>query len=259
MIKLNNISYKYSNNYKALNNINIEINPKEITVIVGKNGSGKSTLGNVIAGLYKTTGKIYLEDIEYKKIKPKELRKNIGIVFQNPNNSIVFTSIKDDMTFTFKNLNVPEPEWNERINSSLNVVGMERYLNKNPYELSYGQKQRIAIANVLAIKPKYIIFDESTSMLDNEGKNNIYKIIRELKDCGMGIVFITNNIDEIKLADKIIFLKDGQIHNEIKKGNEKDLIKTLEELNFDLTFYYKLIKQSFKNSKIKEIIGEYDE
>lgn len=255
MIKLQKINYSYSNGKKVLTDIDLVLNSNEIIVIVGKNGSGKSTLGNVIAGIYKNKkNNISINGIDILKMSEIEIRKQIGIVFQNPNTQIIFNNVYDDMLFTLNNLNLDKSD--ERITNALNLVGMSGMEQANPYELSFGQKQRIAIANVLAINPNYLVLDEATSMLDNEGKNSIYKIVRDLKNQGLGIVFITNNIDEIRLADKIVFLKNGTVYKNIKKDDSK-LITYLEELDFDLTFYYQVVKKALNgNRSAEEILGD---
>lgn len=214
MITLENISYTYKNDTKALQDINLEISKGEILMIVGSNGSGKSTLGNIIANIIKGKGKILLDNKSLKKFKPEEIRKTVGIVFQNPNNQIIFPKVKDDIIFALNNLKIPDKE--ERIINALKQTGMSDFIYKNPYELSMGEKQRIACACVLAIDPEYIILDEVTSMIDYKGKKDIYNLILDLKKKNKSIVFITNDLTEVIYADKLVLLDKGKIKKIIK-------------------------------------------
>lgn len=218
MIKVENVSFKYKNSEnKILDNLSFEVKDGEIVAIVGQNGSGKSTIGKLISGIIKLKyGSITIDDLE---IKDKKVQDKIGIVFQNPENQIIFSNIYDELAFSLKGLEKREVE--SRIDNSLKQVRMFEYKNKDLYTLSLGQKQRIMIAEVLAKKPKYIIFDEPTTMIDSKGKEIIYKIIENLKKEGYTIICITNLADEILIADRTLILKNGQIINEIKK---KDLI-----------------------------------
>ena len=177
MIKLKNVSFKYkSSEEKVLNNINFSVKDGEIVAIVGKNGSGKSTIGKLISGITKLKeGEIYIDDLEVSKGK-----KEVGIVFQNPENQIIFNNIYDELSFSLKNMEKSEIE--DRINYALKEVGMIEFKESDLYSLSLGQKQRIMIAEVLAKKPKYIILDEPTTMIDSQGKEKIYGIIKKLKE-----------------------------------------------------------------------------
>jgi energy-coupling factor transport system ATP-binding protein len=212
MIQLTKINFKYPSGRLALSDINLQIKPGELLMIVGPNGSGKSTLGNVIAGLYRGRGEIALDNTPYKQLKPHELRRRVGIVFQNPDHQIVFANVFDDIAFALKNLKIPEAEWQPRVEESLASVGMSEFVDANPYELSYGQKQRVAIAGALALKPKYLILDEPTAMLDADARTKLYQVLAELRDAGVGLVFITNNESELKLADRVVRLQNGTIH-----------------------------------------------
>ncbi len=214
MIKLENVSYKYKNSDYILKDINFSVNQGEVVAIVGKNGSGKSTIGKLIAGIIKLKeGNIIIDDINISKGKNLELiNKKVGIVFQNPDNQIIFNNINDEFSFILgKN-----KDNKDIIEKTLSYVDMAEYKNKDLYYLSLGQKQRIMIAEILAKKPKYIILDEPTTMIDSMGKDKIYQIIRNLKKNGYTIICITNLADEILLADKTIILNDGKIVSEIK-------------------------------------------
>lgn len=222
MIKVEDVCFKYKgSNNQILNNLNFSVNDGEIVCVVGKNGSGKSTIGKLIAGITKLkTGNIFIDDINIAGGKNLDLvRDNIGIVFQNPENQIIFNNIYDELSFSLKDLSKDEIE--NRIDTALKQVDMLDFKDNDLYSLSLGQKQRIMIAEVLAKKPKYIIFDEPTTMIDSEGKEKIYKIIKSLHKSGFTIICITNLADEILLADRTIILNEGSISCEI---NKKDLV-----------------------------------
>ena len=234
MINIRDLSFKYKNSNNILNNINIEIQEGETVAIVGENGSGKSTLAKLMSGILKTKqGKIIIDNLDLTKREDyKEAIKKVGIVFQNPENQIIFNNIYDELSFALKHLTKEETK--ERIIKSLKKVKMYDYIDKDLYELSLGQKQRIAIAEILAKEPKYIIFDEPTTMIDSLGKEQIYDIIKTLKKEGYTIIYTTNLVEEILLADRILILRNGQIVNEIKKENLISSVDILMENNIKL-------------------------
>ena len=230
MIKVENVSFKYKNSEnKVLDELNFSVNDGEIIAIVGKNASGKSTIGKLISGIIKLkTGTILIDNMDISK-KRDLIRNKVGIVFQNPENQIIFNNIYDELSFSLKGLDKLEIE--NRINESLNQVDMYEFKNSDLYTLSLGQKQRIMIAEVLAKNPKYIILDEPTTMIDSKGKEKIYKIISNLKKDGYTIILITNLADEILLADKILILNNGKIAEEIKKENLINSSQILSKYN----------------------------
>ena len=211
MIKLENVTFKYDK--IILDNINLNIEKNKITFIIGVNASGKSTLANIISGLlYPTSGNIYLDDIKLNKhVDKKIIRKKVGVVFQNPNNQILFPKVYDDIKFTLENMKYSKKEIPRLIKNSLKKVNMIDYINDNPYKLSGGQKQKVAIASQLVYNPDYFIFDEATAFIDINGKNDIYKLIKELKK-DMGIIYITNDMNELIYADDIIIIDNSKIY-----------------------------------------------
>ena len=193
---------------------------------------GKSTLAKIMAGLLKPiAGEV---NIDNKNTSDKQafldIRKMIGIVFQNPENQIIFNNVYDDLVFALNNLGLEDKEL--RIKQGLEKVNMQDYIEKNTYELSLGQKQRITIAGVLSINPKYIIFDEPTTMLDSEGKEDVYNIISGLKEKGYTIIYITNVVNEILMSDRIVTINKGEITNIFNKVDIIEYVDVLRENGF---------------------------
>lgn len=241
MIKLENVSCGYE---KLLwENVNLTIDQDKITFIIGKNGCGKSTLASVLTGLKKDfKGNIFIDDIFVnKKTTIKDLRRLIGLVFQNPDNQIVFNRVYDDLKFTLENMGVPASDMDDIIKEALKKVGMQDFIYANPYLLSGGEKQKIAIASILALKPKYIVFDEATSMLDMNSKKDIYDIIKKLKQNHIGVIFITNNLDELMIADEILVIDKKKIFSYSKKEIFNHL-NILKEHHFELSFSLKIVE-----------------
>lgn len=239
MIKIENLNYKYKEGNIGLKNIYLSFNRGEIVMIIGSNGSGKSTLLSSIANLNKYDGLITLDDVNIKKIKNIDLRKRMGIVFQNPNNQIVFNNVYDDIKFTLNNLKIFDEK---KIDEALKIVGMSEFKNANPYNLSMGQKQRIALASVLVSDKEFLLLDEVTSMVDYNGKQDIYKLILKLKKKNIGIIMTTNIVDELIYADRIIIMNE---HHEISGiYSKEDIFKNLNLLkDFYIPFKFKVINK----------------
>jgi len=240
MIKLQNLTFRYDK--VILDNINLCIDNSKVTFIIGPNGSGKSTLASIIGGLlFPQSGSIYLDDIELnKKTSNKIVRKKIGMVFQNPSNQILFSKVYDDIKFALENMKISKNKIPNRIKESLKEVNMLDFIEANTYNLSGGQKQRIAIASQLSLKPDYLIFDEATSMLDISGKKNIYNLLNSLKK-DLGVIFITNNMEELIYADDIIIIDNQKVY----KYTLSDIIKEnsiLTKHNLDIPFIFKIAK-----------------
>lgn len=256
MIKLDNISVSYENNL-ILDNINLSFNKGEINMIIGINGSGKSTLLNTITNLIKYKGNIIIDNLELKEYSNLELRKKVGIVFQNPNNQIICNKVIDDIKFTLDNLNIKG-----NIEESLNKMNMLDYINKNPYNLSLGEKQKINLSNILCINPDYYIFDEITAMIDYKSKLNIYEIIKYLKNNNKGIIMTTNSMEELLLADNIIIINNKKI-NIIKKEDLLDNINLIKKSNLEIPFIIDLLLilkekgySNLDNNSILELIKD---
>lgn len=267
MIRIEDVTYRYKKGKDILKNINLEIQDKETVVVMGKNGSGKSTLGKLLSGIIKPKdGKILIDELDItKKENKEELRKKVGIVFQNPENQIIFNNIEDEVSFALKDLEKEEIE--RRIKDSLQIVDMEDKVNEDLYELSLGQKQRIIISEVLAKQPKYIIFDEPTTMIDSKGKEKIYQIVEKLKKDGYTIIYITNVAEEMLLADRIILLEEGQMVAEIKREEIIDKLKLFEQYDIKIPLILQIIERlrqegieiKITNYTIEELIKQLKE
>lgn len=248
MINVENIHFKYKREKEVISNLNLKINEGECIAIVGRNGSGKSTLARLISGIIKPTkGNIIVDEINTKdKNNYINLRKKIGVVFQNPENQILFNNIEDELTFALKNLGLEDRDI--RINQALEKVKIEKEKIGDIDELSLGQKQRIAIAGVLAVNPKYIVLDEPTTMIDSEGKEAVYSIIKTLKNSGYTIIYITNNTEEIFLADRIIILDEGKIAETILKEDLVNKTEILSNYNLKIPIETLILKMLNENN-----------
>lgn len=217
----------------ALKGVSFTISKGEHVALIGSNGSGKSTLAKLLNGLtFPAEGDINVDGINTRqKSKAYEIRKKVGIVFQNPDNQIVATIVEDDVAFGPENLGIARDEMIERVDWALEKTGMIENRYRVVSKLSGGQKQRVAIAGVLAMKPDVIIFDESTSMLDPGGKKDILDIIHALKQEGITIVHITHSMEEVVDADKVIVLNKGRLKF---TGTPEELFKSDEVENNNL-------------------------
>ena len=216
-IQVNNVSYSYQlgegKTLRALRNVSFEVKPGEFVALVGMNGSGKSTLAKLLNGLFiPSQGTIEIDDMDTKKDEfIYEVRKRVGMVFQNPDNQAVATIVEDDIAFGPENLGIPRDEIVERVNEALESVNMVENRDRTFSKLSGGQKQRVAIAGVLAMRPEVIVFDESTSMLDPKGRKEVMDIAKSLNEKGITVINITHHMDEAVQAKRIIVLKNGAI------------------------------------------------
>ena len=244
IIRTEGLSYTYSvegeelsfrDTPPALKNINLTFKRGEYVAILGHNGSGKSTLAklfNLI--LFPTVGKIYVDgvDISRKDITDDEvldIRKKIGMVFQNPDNQLVATVVEEDVAFGPENLGLPREEIKTRVDEALELVGMQEYRRHAPHKLSGGQKQRIAIAGIIAMKPDLIIFDESTAMLDPLGRREVIEIMEKLnREENITVLNITHYMQEAARADRVIVINDGEV---LLDGTARDVFSRVELLH----------------------------
>lgn len=206
----------------ALNGIDLSIREGEFVVILGHNGSGKSTFARLVNALNTpTSGRLEVAGMDTAKEENQlSIRETAGMVFQNPDNQLVATVVDEEVAFGPENLGVPREEILERVQQSLEMVGMEQYQKRAPHMLSGGQKQRIAIASTLAMHPKMIIFDEATAMLDPKGRSDILEIIHQLNAQGMTILLITHFMEEAVGADQVVVMGNGFV---LKKGTPREI------------------------------------
>lgn len=218
---------------------------------------GKSTLAKLISGLEKPNkGKVLIDNINTLDKKSfLDIRRKVGVVFQNPENQILFNNVFDDIAFTMKNLGIENYE--DKIKSSLEKLNMQKFLNSEAYNLSLGQKQRVTIAGVIATNPKYIVLDEPTTMIDPQGKEDVYEMIKELKNQNYTIIYITNFIDEILMSDRIVVIEDGKIINEFYKKDILNQIDFLKEHGIKIPDLVQLIYE-LKNKGIDVQIENWD-
>ena len=235
MINVVNVSYayQYTEGNKidwVLNNINLKINKGEFVAILGHNGSGKSTLAKHFNSLLRPTkGSVFIKDMDTLDESIQwNIRQTVGMVFQNPDNQIVATTVEEDVAFGPENLGVDPAEIRERVDHALKTVDMYEYRKHAPHLLSGGQKQRIAIAGVIAMKPECIVLDEPTAMLDPVGRHEVMNTIKKLnREEGITVVLITHYMDEAIQADRVIVMEKGNI---IMDGKPKLVFSNVEKL-----------------------------
>lgn len=236
IIELKNVSYEYSNAdeenvaYTAVNGISLNIERGSFTVILGHNGSGKSTLAKMLNGLYKPTkGDVLVDGINTKTEATEiEVKRKVGMVFQNPDNQLISSIVEEDVAFGPENLGLDPKEIRKRVDESLKAVGMYEFKNSTPHHLSGGQKQRIAIAGMIALRPDCLILDEPTAMLDPKGRAEIVDTVMKLnKEKGITVVLITHYMEEAENADRVLVMNDGVI---IADGTPKEIFKNVEML-----------------------------
>lgn len=256
-IKIENLTHIYSPNgpfeKKALDNVNIEINDGDFVAIIGHTGSGKSTLIQHMNGLEKaTSGKIFIDDIDItaKDVKLTDIRKKVGLVFQYSEYQLFEETIEKDIAFGPTNLKLSEEEIKNRVKKAMEMVGLdyETYKDKSPFDLSGGQKRRVAIAGVIAMEPKVLILDEPTAGLDPKGRDDILGQIRQLHDkYGMTIVLVSHSMEDVaKLAEKIIVMNKGKV---VLTGTPKEVFKEvdiLEEIGLGVPQVTYLMKELIK-------------
>lgn len=245
LVRLQDISFQYDEGAEyALKEVSFSIYEGEWLAIVGHNGSGKSTLAKLLNGLhYAQQGTISVGDMLLTEETVWEVRKKIGMVFQNPDNQFVGTTVQDDVAFGLENHGVAREEMVERVLQSLEKVNMDNFLNQEPHHLSGGQKQRVAIAGIIALRPDLIILDEATSMLDPRGREEVLNTVRELKqNHQMTVISITHDLEEAAKADRIIVMNKGKLYREGTPNEIFQMDEELVQLGLDIPFPVKMSK-----------------
>ena len=215
---------------RALDHVNLEIEKGSFVAILGHNGSGKSTFAKQINGILSPTdGTLFVSEMDTRdEAHLWDIRKNAGMVFQNPDNQIIGNIVEEDVGFGPENIGVPTEEIWKRVDESLKAVGMTMYRKQSPKHLSGGQKQRVAIAGVMAMKPECIVLDEPTAMLDPNGRKEVIRTVHELNRAeGITMVLITHYMEEVVDADRVIVMDDGHI---VMDGTPKEIFSRVEEL-----------------------------
>ena len=242
MIEVKDLTFSYDNQRNAVENVSFSIEKGSYTTIIGHNGSGKSTIAKLLIGLLeKNRGTILIDDIELKEDTLYRVREKTGIVFQNPDNQFIGSTVADDIAFGLENHCVDPQKMQPLIEQFAAKVNLSKYLNSEPTRLSGGQKQRVAIAGVLAMAPEILIFDESTSMLDPQGKAEINRLIQEIhQQTNMTMISITHDIEEVAMADYVIVMDDGHIVMEGKPSEVLMHQEALIKLKLDIPFASKM-------------------
>lgn len=240
IIDIKNLSFNYDNK-QIFNNFNLELKEGIFTTIIGLNGSGKSTLLKIILGLLKFEGEIKIDGLTLSKDNIKEIRKKIGVVFENPDNQFVAETVMDDIAFSLENLKLKSKDIQRRVREMANYIGISHLLEKEPSTLSGGEKQLVALASALIHEPKILILDEALTMVDTRTRNQIYSIIEDIhKNKNITVINVTHDMDELLYGEDIILIDNGNI---ILKGPKEEVLleeKIFNNLNLELPFMVNL-------------------
>ncbi|QFT87217.1 Energy-coupling factor transporter ATP-binding protein EcfA1 [Bacillus sp. THAF10] len=239
ILEVKDLHFRYANQEEdTLKNLSFTIEHGQWTAIVGHNGSGKSTLARILNGLQlPTEGEVTVQGIKLTEESIWDIRRQVGMVFQNPDNQFVGSTVEDDVAFGLENIGVPRTEMVSRVEEGIRKVGMESFLTQEPHQLSGGQKQRVAIAGLIALRPSIIILDEATSMLDPIGRKEVMETMEDLrKNEGVTVVSITHDLEEAARADRMIVLNGGEIFAEGTPDQVFLLGDKLVEIGLDLPF-----------------------
>ena len=248
ILSFNQVTFSYTQEVpevrNAVEDVTFAVKEGEWVAIVGHNGSGKSTLAKLMSGLlFPNKGEVRLMRDVLTEENLWEMRSQIGMVFQNPDNQFVGATVQDDVAFSLENNGVPYKEMVERVHEALRQVKMEGFLNHEPHHLSGGQKQRVAIAGALAMQPKILILDEATSMLDPLGREEVLQTVQALREkTGLTVLSITHDLEEAMLADHVLFMNEGRKYAEGTPEEIFALGDKLVELGLDLPFAMKMTK-----------------
>lgn len=259
IIELRNVTFSYSEEdaRPALNNVSLTIRQGEWIAIIGPNGSGKSTLAKTINGLIEAnSGEVIIEGVPLNAETVWDVRKKIGMVFQNPDNQFVGSTVQDDVAFGLENVGIPREEMVKRVADAVAAVNMANFMDKEPARLSGGQKQRVAIAGIVALSPDIIILDEATTMLDPEGRHEVIETIQEIKEKeNLTVISITHDIDEAAKANRIFVMEAGQLKRIGTPEEIFSLGKEIIDIGLDIPFPEKL-KYQLKRQEL-EVPEEY--
>lgn len=256
ILSLHEVTYTYTpeepETRNAVDSISFSVNDGEWIAIVGHNGSGKSTMAKLMNGLlFPQNGEVRVLGETLNEENLWDIRSQMGMVFQNPDNQFVGATVQDDVAFALENNGIPFEDMVVRVHESLSQVKMEKFLNSEPHHLSGGQKQRVAIAGALALKPRILILDEATSMLDPQGREEVLSTIHHLREeTHLTVLSITHDLEEALLADRIIVMNDGRKYAE---GTPAEIFSRGEELvalGLDLPFALKMSKLLINNGVI---------
>ena len=246
MLEVQNIKYSYNKDYQALKGVSLKVEKGEMVALLGKNGAGKSTLFLHLNGIYEPDeGKVFIdgEELKYDKKSLLKFRQKVGIVFQNPDDQIFAPTVEEDVAFGPLNLKLPMEEVQKRVTESLARVGMSGFEKKAPHHLSGGQKKRVAIAGILAMKPEIVVLDEPTAGLDPQGVRGLSKLLKELNDEGITIIISTHEVDLVpNYAKKVFVLVDGLL---IAEGTPKEIFaqpEILDQANLEVPIVTELFQ-----------------
>lgn len=253
-VNVKDLTFSYDGEKETIQNISFSIPKGSYTTIIGQNGSGKSTIAKLLIGLLEAkSGTISIFDQPLTESTVYDIRSHIGIVFQNPDNQFIGSTVADDIAFGLENHCVPQEQMQGIIEASAVKVGMSDYLDTEPTKLSGGQKQRVAIAGILAIEPEIIIFDESTSMLDPQGKKSINEQIKRLhEEKNVTIISITHDMEEVAQSENVIVLKDGHVEMTGKPMEVFSQEQRLKEMKLDIPFALKFSNALKQEGILKE-------
>ncbi len=253
IIEVKNVTYEYTDEEKtfaAVKNLSLNIERGSFTAILGHNGSGKSTLAKMLNGLNKpTSGDVFADGINTKDEETEiEVKRKVGMVFQNPDNQIIASIVEEDVAFGPENLGIPPKEIEKRVEDALKAVDMWEFRKSTPHHLSGGQKQRIAIAGIIAMQPECLVLDEPTAMLDPKGRAEIISTLHRLnRDKGITVVLITHYMEEAENADRVIVMNDGEIIADDKPKVIFSDVERLKKVGLDVPQTAELLYNLKKN------------
>lgn len=259
MVVINDLSFKYNNNI-VFNNLNLSIKKGSITTIIGNNGSGKSTLVRILSGLLGFDGSIYIDNMLLCDRNIGYIRKKIGVVFENPDNSLISETVLEDLAFPLQNMNFDREYIYSRVNEISKFIGISNLLNKCPRDLSGGEKQLVSLGCALVTGPDLLVLDEALSMLDYNNKSRILKILKKInKKYGVTIINITHDIEESVYGDDILLIDSGHVIIHDNKENVYEKENLLNDFGIELPFMVSLSKKLSYYDLVDKNIYNIDE